>query len=66
LTHEAAHSLLLGYTLGAPLVESDPAERFSSPLREDLRPMDGIVHATYVLARMHYIIASSVCSRRKL
>jgi HEXXH motif-containing protein len=56
LTHEAAHSLLLGYTLGAPLVENDASERFPSPLREDLRPMDGIVHATYVLARMHYCI----------
>jgi len=56
LTHEAAHSLLLGYTLGASLVENDPSERFPSPLREALRPMDGIVHATYVLARMHYCI----------
>jgi hypothetical protein len=56
LTHEAAHSLLLGYTLGAPLVENDASELFVSPLREDPRPMDGIVHATYVLARMHYCI----------
>jgi HEXXH motif-containing protein len=56
LAHEAAHSLLLGYTLGAPLVDNDPSERFRSPLREDLRPMDGIVHATFVLARMHYCI----------
>lgn len=56
LAHESAHSLLLGYTLGASLVENDPSERFPSPLREDLRPMDGIVHATYVLARMHYCV----------
>jgi HEXXH motif-containing protein len=56
LAHEAAHSLLLGYTLGAPLVDNDPSERFASPLRDDLRPMDGIVHATYVLARMYFCI----------
>jgi HEXXH motif-containing protein len=56
LSHEAAHGLLHGYTLGTPLVENDPSERFPSPLREDLRPMDGIVHATYVLARMHYCV----------
>jgi HEXXH motif-containing protein len=54
ITHEAAHSLLHGLTLGAPLVDNDPAERFPSPVREDPRPMDGIVHAAYVLARMHY------------
>jgi hypothetical protein len=64
LAHEAAHCLLLGHTLGAPLVENDESERFISPLREDPRPMDGIVHATYVLARMHYcierLLASSV------
>ena len=52
LVHEAAHGLLFGMTLGAPLVENDPAERYASPLRYDPRPMDGLVHATYVLARM--------------
>ena len=63
LTHEAAHSLLLGYTLGAPLVENDASELFVSPLREDPRPMDGIVHATYVLARMHYCVERLLASR---
>ena len=62
ITHEAAHSLLLGSTFGAPLVENDDSERFASPLREDLRPMDGIVHATYVLARMHYCIERLLAS----
>ena len=28
-------------------------ELFSSPLRADPRPMDGVFHATYVVARMH-------------
>ncbi len=54
LVHEAAHSLLLGHTLGASMVVNDPVDRFPSPLRADARPMDGVVHATFVLARMHY------------
>ncbi len=56
LAHETGHSLLSGFSRGAPLVENDPAERYGSPLRTDPRPMDGIVHATYVLARMHYCL----------
>jgi hypothetical protein len=52
LAHESGHAYLLGATLGAPLVDNDPAERFASPLRSDPRPMDGIVHAAFVLARM--------------
>jgi HEXXH motif-containing protein len=54
--HEAGHAYLLGSTLGAPLVENDPAERYVSPLRADLRPMDGIVHASFVLARMVWCV----------
>ena len=57
LAHESGHSLLFGLNLGAPLVENDPGERHASPLRDDPRPMEGIVHATYVVARMHYCMA---------
>jgi HEXXH motif-containing protein len=56
LAHESAHALLFGFTLGADLTLNDPAERFPSPLRADLRPMEGIVHATFVLARMIYAL----------
>jgi hypothetical protein len=52
LTHETAHLLLFGMTGGNPLVENPDAERHASPLRPDPRPMEGIAHATYVLARM--------------
>ncbi len=52
LAHEAGHAYLLGTMLGAPLVDNDPSERFRSPLRSDPRPMDGLVHASFVLARM--------------
>ena len=56
LAHESAHALLFGLTLGADLTTNDPAERYSSPLRPDPRPMEGIVHATFVLARMIYAL----------
>ncbi|MCC7276516.1 MAG: hypothetical protein IT561_27885 [Alphaproteobacteria bacterium] len=52
LVHESAHYLLFGFTLGSPLVENDADELYASPLRADPRPMDGIVHASYVLARL--------------
>ena len=52
LAHEAAHGYLLGSTLGLPMVGNEPAARYKSPLRTDPRPMDGLVHASFVLARM--------------
>jgi HEXXH motif-containing protein len=54
LAHECAHALLFGFGMGKPLVENEPEELYPSPLRSDRRPMDGVVHATYVIARMHY------------
>lgn len=54
LVHEAAHALLFGFAMGGPLVENPDEDRFASPLRPDKRPMDGVVHATYVIARMHW------------
>lgn len=52
LVHEAAHCLLLALTDAGDLVKNDKSERYGSPLRTDMRPMEGIVHATYVLGRM--------------
>lgn len=52
LVHEAAHMLLFGFTEGAPLVTNEPKSLYNSPLRDDPRPMDGLVHAAYVLARI--------------
>jgi hypothetical protein len=54
LVHEAAHLLLFGAAGGERVVENEEADRFASPLREDPRPLDGIAHATFVLARMAY------------
>jgi len=53
LVHESGHNLLFGLCADGSLVENDDEPRYASPLRQDLRPMDGIVHATFVTARMH-------------
>lgn len=56
LAHESCHNLLFGYCIEGRLVENPDEERYASPLRIDPRPLDGIFHATFVLARMHYSI----------
>jgi HEXXH motif-containing protein len=56
LAHESAHNLLFGFSADGPLVENSAEELYSSPLRVDPRPMDGIYHATFVTARMHRAI----------
>jgi HEXXH motif-containing protein len=50
IIHETAHLLLFGTGVGEPLNPDE--ERYASPLRSDPRPMEGVVHATYVLARI--------------
>jgi HEXXH motif-containing protein len=62
LAHESGHSLLFGFTYDHPLVMNDDEELFASPLRDDARPMDGIYHATYVSARMHWAMAALMAS----
>ena len=56
LTHEATHALLFGLAEAKPLTTNDPEERRSSPLRPEPRPLEGIVHATFVLARVNHIL----------
>jgi len=55
ITHESCHNLIFGYQLNDPLTKNAPGSRYPSPLRDDLRPMDGIYHATIVTARMHFV-----------
>jgi HEXXH motif-containing protein len=62
LAHEAAHSLLFGIQISGPLVLNPDDERFGSPLRVDLRPMDGVYHATFVCARMHFAMQELLAS----
>ena len=63
LVHEAAHTLLFGYAAEERLVRNPNSERFASPLRSDLRPMDGIFHATFVCARL-YLLYRRLLERR--
>lgn len=54
LAHEAAHSLLFTLQIDDPLVLNPDSERYKSPVRDDPRPIDGIFHAGFVAARMHF------------
>lgn len=56
LAHESGHNLLFGFCSNGPLIENDDEEAFAHPLRQDPRPMDGVVHAAYVTARMHQTV----------
>jgi len=53
LVHESGHQLLFGLCADGGLVEDDDGARYPSPLRAEPRPMDGIVHAAFVSARVH-------------
>src|SRR5690348_973271 len=62
LAHESSHMHLFAVALDEPLVHNSDEERYQSPLRVDPRPMDGIYHATYVTARMHYVLSRLLSS----
>jgi hypothetical protein len=62
LAHESSHMHLFAAALDSPLVENSEDDRYHSPLRLDPRPMDGIYHATYVTARMHYVLSRLLAS----
>jgi hypothetical protein len=64
LAHEAAHTHLFGLALGGRVVENKDAERYTSPLRSDPRPMEGIAHAVYVLGRMIFTLRALIASGR--
>lgn len=56
LAHESGHNTLFALSPYDFFVFNPDDERHPSPLRDDPRPLDGIYHATFVLARMHYAI----------
>ena len=62
LAHEAAHNLLFGLSIDDILVLNPETELFTSPLRVDPRPMEGIYHATFVSARMAYAVEKLLAS----
>jgi hypothetical protein len=51
LVHEHSHNILFGMARNEALVLNDPEALYYSPLRQQLRPMDGIFHAAFVSAR---------------
>lgn len=57
MVHEASHLLLFGLVQGGALTRNDAAQLYSSPLRHDPRPIDGIFHACFVSARVHLAIS---------
>lgn len=62
LAHESAHSRLFGLcTEEAPVTNPDD-ELYPSPLRREARPMDGVYHATFVSARMHWAMSRLIAS----
>jgi hypothetical protein len=69
LTHESAHAHLFALSLGDSFVTNPDDELHPSPLRRDPRPLDGLFHATYVSARVHYahshVIESGVLSENE-
>lgn len=53
LAHEGAHNLLFAFCVDEPVLVNGFEGRYASPLRTDLRPLEGIYHANFVLARMY-------------
>ena len=51
LAHEAAHHHLNYLWFGDPIILNEEAGPFSSPLRQEKRPLSGIYHAMFVLGR---------------
>ncbi len=62
MAHESAHILLYGCAADEALVENEDDELYPSPLRLDPRPMDGIYHAAFVSARMHWTMSRLISS----
>lgn len=62
IAHECGHAALFGRTIKEPLVRNPDDALFTSPLRDDPRPMDGIYHATWVSARMAWAVATLIAS----
>jgi HEXXH motif-containing protein len=53
LVHESSHGLLFGFSAEGALTRNSGEERYTSPLRSDARPIDGIFHACFVATRVH-------------
>jgi hypothetical protein len=63
LVHESSHGLLFGLANEGPLMQNSGSERYTSPLRSDSRPIDGIFHACFVATRVHLAMGQLLESR---
>lgn len=62
-THECAHLLLYAIAVEGPVVENPRDQRIWSPFRGQFRTVDGVFHATFVLARMIYVLDAALAGR---
>jgi len=62
LAHESAHSRLFGLCTEEAAVMNPDEELHPSPLRPEPRPMDGVYHAAFVSARMHWAMSRLIAS----
>jgi HEXXH motif-containing protein len=65
IMHETAHLLLFAIAREQPLV-AEPHARGHSPLRDGLRPLDGIFHAAFVSARESLAIDRLLCRHEEV
>lgn len=54
MVHESSHNLLFALMTADQLVLNSTSQLFNAPLRKDKRPIYGIFHACFVIARMIY------------
>ncbi len=62
--HEEAHQALFAFSPMESVVTNEYDERYPHPLRDDPRPLEGIFHATFVLARIVYGMEAMLSSGR--
>jgi hypothetical protein len=59
LVHEQGHLYVHLLSKDDPLIHN-PLEKYEAPLRVEERPLIGIYHATFVLARMQYVLSKAL------
>lgn len=65
IVHESSHTVLNTVMVTDVLVKNSKKERYKTPLRKDERPMFGLFHQLYVLAKLNYFYESIKDNRHK-
>jgi hypothetical protein len=63
LAHEEGHAALFGACRNEMLVENPDSELYWSPIRRTERPLEGIFHASFVSARMIWVVRHMLASK---